>query len=196
MNEAAPTPPATDARKVALARLEASRSRLREALLPAHTAGAHPNGQARLWRQVLKRWWRRQPLAAALRIGGTELRDAVLPIVRSHPLTVMAAAAALGATVVLSRRALWRLIAGQMRPWSGSVGSWMLQQLSSPAVQAAAFAWMAQQTRAPAQTGTPAAASDAPPRAVDTSCAVDASPIVDTMPTVDTAPAAATDDLR
>lgn len=169
MKTPATEPPRSDARAAALARLEASRAHLRAALVPtdAPSHDAPMQAPARLLRHALRRWWRHQPWAAALRVGGTELRDAIVPVLRQHPLTSLAAAAALGAALVLTRQALWRLIAGQARPLTGSVGTWMWQQVSSPAVQAALLAWLSQHTqhnsRPPDAEAPPTQTADANP---------------------------------
>lgn len=171
MRTPATEPPRSDARAAALARLEASRAHLRAALVPtdAPSHDAPMQAPARLLRHALRRWWRHQPWAAALRVGGAELRNAIVPVLRQHPLTSLAAAAALGAALVLTRQALWRLIAGQARPLTGSVGTWMWQQASSPAVQAALLAWLAQPARGgAAATDTVADAAVAAPPATDT----------------------------
>lgn len=150
-------------RQQALARLAASRARLRAQALPAaHDGAAADTGPGlRVWWRLLRRqlghtplglavvswldaWWQRQPLAAAAELGSAELRATVLPMVRRHPVAALAGAAALGAVLVASRRWLWAWAGRRAGAWRGSLGGWVWAQARDPAVQLLVMAWLQQ----------------------------------------------------
>ena len=134
--------PEGDRVAAALARMQASRARLRTALVPPAAAGGGSGGHggsgfsvsniARLlWRQVrggfrkspsldlvaqtVQTWWRRQPWHSAASLAGGEVQQMVVPMVRSHPWRAVAVAAAVGAAVVVAKPWRWSLVTGQAR---------------------------------------------------------------------------------
>ena len=155
--------PATP-RQQALARLAASRARLRAQALPdaaADAAGGVDGRGLRPWWRLLRRelgrtplglaalawverWWQRQPLAAAAQQGAEEFRAAVLPVVRRHPLAALAGAMLLGGALVASRRWWWGWAGRRAGTWRGSLGAWVWRQASDPAVQLLLLGWIQQ----------------------------------------------------
>lgn len=146
----------------ALRRLELSRARLRETLMPAPRDGAARHDSARLprrWRAWLRagpwrgltralepwwdsgaltlhRWWRRHPWrATALALGGAA-EHSLLPWVRRHPVAAMCIGAAMGAALVTAapwRSPTWRNAADR---GGRHVRRWLWRQAASPASQA------------------------------------------------------------
>lgn len=109
----------------ALARLEASRTRIREGLQPFAHPAEKPSLSSRLgsWQQSFKDaamrvpgvqlisravrdWWTDHPARQAGAAAGKASISAVTPVVRRHPLGFLAVSAAFGAVTVLARP--WR----------------------------------------------------------------------------------------
>ncbi|WP_022979890.1 hypothetical protein [Ideonella sp. B508-1] len=175
-------------RQQALARLAASRARLRAQALPdaaADAAGGGGRGLRPWWRLLrrelgrtplglaamawVERWWQRQPLAAAAQQGAEEFRTAVLPVVRRHPLAALAGAALLGGALVASRRWWWGWAGRRAGHWRGSLGAWVWRQASDPAVQLLLLGWIQQFSAARAA----ASAAPEPPVAPDSAAPVE-----------------------
>lgn len=159
--DASPTP-----LEAALARLVASRQRLRLAMSPPDQGDGGPldaQGQPRpgAWTRSLAGWWRRgrralqawpvADLAAGLlqdwwerhpwRSTGEQLseaaRYAVLPLVRRHPLSALLGAVALGAALMAGRAWCWPAVRA-IRPAATRSGRrWLVAQLTNPALQTA-----------------------------------------------------------
>ncbi|MCO5978138.1 hypothetical protein [Ideonella oryzae] len=165
---------AVTARQQALARLTASRSRLRAQVVPARHAGRAGDASdglgLRIWWRFLRRelgqtpvglaalswierWWQRQPLSTAAELGAAELRATVLPVVRRHPVVALAGAALLGGALVASRRWLWSWAGRRAGAWRGSLGAWVWRQARDPAVQLLVMAWLQQMAAARPQAG-------------------------------------------
>lgn len=151
----------------ALARLQASRQRLRRELLPdvdrpgLGEAGGGPALPRRLramfrhWRYRLRHaplagmaltafqtWWHEHPLRVPGEALGTELRSAVVPMVRRHPVATVLIAGAAGAALVAWRPWRWPVVARQIKPIPRGFGRWVMRQLSQPAVQTMLAAWL------------------------------------------------------
>lgn len=146
---------------LALARLNTSRSRLRQELLPAAASAAGADagnaGRAlpRRWRVLLRHWrfrlrhsvlagvaaaslqtwWLQHPLRAPCETAGAELRSTVGPLVRRHPVATVLLAGAAGAALVAWRPWRWSWVAGQVEPLPRKLGHWLMGQLSQPAVK-------------------------------------------------------------
>ena len=174
----------------ALARLQASRDRLRLALIPpdpdaaagAPQPGRRPRRLGALWRSwrrsmhswpiidlalnTAQTWWQRQPMRPVAELLADELRATALPLVRKHPLLTVAAAGALGVLLVAGRPWRWPLVARQVQSAPQRFGGWLTRQLSQASVQASLVAllmlWARQPPASPAQA-QPAQAPTAPP---------------------------------
>lgn len=150
----------------ALARLAASRARLRTELSPPVEAGAgrlDDHGQAQagpwppslgaLWRRgrralqawpmadlaagLLQDWWQRHPWRQTGETLVDAARHAVLPLVRRHPLSALLGAAAIGALLVTARAWRWTALRPARPPSAQGAGRWLAAQLANPAVQTA-----------------------------------------------------------
>lgn len=151
----------------ALAGLAASRARLRAGLMPPDEAAAtRLDAQGRPlaggWSAAsLSAWWRRgrralrawpvADLAAGLlqdwwqhhpwRNTGEQLaqsaRQAVLPLVRRHPLSALLGATLLGAALVAARPWRWPALRPARPLARAGAGQWLAAQLANPAVQTA-----------------------------------------------------------
>ena len=183
---------------LALIRIEASRARLRSAMLPppetsASDAGpgfALPKRWRAMWRSFMRSgplatvastaagalgsWWRSQPWHSTGEWAGRALLAEVQPLVRRHPLMAVAVGASLGAAVAAARPWRWRALHRHVRPVGGHLMRWTIAQLSQVPVQMALAALLAQFVgdRARGQTGT----REAPPAAADTQQASGAPP--------------------
>lgn len=191
-------PPARDERHLppgerktlALQRLDATRTRLIQQLYPApsgHGATAGP-GVARLltalmgrvqrdgwargaWRAARalgRQWFRRQPWHAPAALVAGTLAQEVRPLLRRHPWACLAAAAAVGAGLVLARPWVSRTVRQQVHGLPAQVGGLLWQQLAQAPVQlalaGAISAWLANQTRhSPAADPAPAPAAPSEP---------------------------------
>lgn len=174
---------AASPRQQALARLTASRARLRAQVLPGPARGpGTPEGREpglRTWWRLLRRqwghtplglalwswadaWWRRQPLATAAELGAAELRATVLPVVRRHPLAALAGAALLGGALVASRRWLWAWAGRRAGVWRGSLGAWVWRQARDPAAQLLLMSWIQQMAAQRPAADAQAARASAP----------------------------------
>ena len=159
--EASPTP-----LEAALAGLAISRQRLRQALKPPEDADAgaldaQGRPRADAWPLSLAGWWRRgrralkawpvADLAAGLlqdwwqhhpwrRTGGQlaeTARQALLPLVRRHPLSALLGALGLGAALMAGRAWCWPAVRA-IRPAVSRRGRrWLIAQLTNPTVQTA-----------------------------------------------------------
>ena len=167
---------------LALMRIEASRARLRSAMLPPIESSASDAGPGfslpmrwrAMWRSftrsgplatvastaadALGSWWRSQPWHSTGEWAGRALLAEVQPLVRRHPLMAVAVGASLGAAVVAARPWRWRALHRHVRPVGGQLMRWTIAQLSQVPVQMALAALLAQFVgdRARGQTGTPA----------------------------------------
>lgn len=152
----------------ALARLNASRQRLRQELLPEadddpaanDSHGGLPlprklKAMFRHWRfklrhmpvagmalGALQTWWHQHPLRMPGEALGSELRHSVVPLVRKHPVATVLVASAAGAALVAWRPWRWPVVARQIKPIPRSFGRWIVGQLAQPAVQSMLAAWM------------------------------------------------------
>lgn len=171
----------------ALSRLQASRLRLRAALIPpdpdasasasAQTPGRRPRRLGALWRSwrrsmhgwplidlalgTAQTWWHRQPLRPVAELLVDELRATAVPLVRKHPLLTVAAAGALGVLLVAGRPWRWPLVAKQVQRAPQRVGGWLTRQLSQASVQASLIALLMLWARPPA--ANPAQPQPQPP---------------------------------
>lgn len=185
---ASPTP--LDA---ALARLAASRARLRAELCPPVEAGPGrvdaqgrpqasrwPQSAGALWRRarralqawpvadlaagLLQDWWQRHPW----RRPGEELAEAarhvVLPLVRRHPLSALLGAAAVGALLVAARAWRWPALRRARPAAAQGVGHWLATQLANPAVQTALLSALMLVVKQWSGRGEAAAPAPMPPR--------------------------------
>ena len=205
-----------DARGRALARLASSRERLSLQLIPppapplcgTHAArGPLPSRLRALWRYwrvrahgspvaslalgAAKRWWAVQPWRPTAEWLGREVQQASAPLVRRHPLTAVALAAALAGALVWWRP--WRsaLVARQGRVLGRRAKGWLkgqLLQLPWQTLMAGAMALWAGR-----QSTDPAGKSSANPRGADpASCGSPGSP----EPQADHSPAASASSPR
>ena len=165
---------------LALLRIEASRARLRTAMLPPADSAASDGGPGfalpRRWRAMWRSftrsgplatvaktaasfvgsWWRRQPWHSTTEWAGRALLAEVQPLVRRHPLMAVAVGASLGAALVSVRPWRWRALNRHVRPMGGHLMRWTIAQLSQVPVQMALAALLAQFVgdRARGQAGT------------------------------------------
>ena len=172
---------------LALLRIEASRARLRSAMLPPPNAAASDAGPGfslprrwrAMWRSFMRSgplatvastaagaigsWWRSQPWHSTGEWAGRALLAEVQPLVRRHPLMAVAVGASLGAAVAWALPWRWRALHRHVRPAGGQLLRWTIAQLSQVPVQMALAALLAQFVgdRARAQTGTPEAPTEA-----------------------------------
>lgn len=171
---------------LALQRLDTTRTRLIRQLYPApsgHETNTNPavarlltavmgrvqrDGWARgAWRAARalgRQWFRRQPWHAPAALVAGTLAQEVRPLLRRHPWACLAAAAAVGAGLVLARPWVSRTVRQQVQGLPAQVGGLLWQQLAQAPVQlalaGALSAWLAKQNQpAPA---TQAAATPAP----------------------------------
>ena len=173
-----------DARGRALARLASSRVRLSLHLIPPPapplcgaqaTRGPLPDRLRALWRywrarangspvaslalNAAQRWWAVQPWRPTAEWLGREVQQASAPVVRRHPLTAVALAAALAGALVWWRP--WRsaLVARQGRVLGRQARGWLmgqLRQLPWQTLMAGAMAlWAARQSPDPAGPVSP-----------------------------------------
>lgn len=187
----------------ALARIQGSRAALRAVLVPPEPApaaqdDAAPSGWSRRfaegwqhWRESLAEhpavavgmdavqgWWKRQPLRPAVETAAGELRGAITPLVRRHPVLAVALAATLGAALVAGRPWRWPAVNRHLADAPQRAGRWVLHQLTQAPVQsliASLFlAWAAarkpSEDTAPAPAAAPAP-SPAPASAAETEAA-------------------------
>lgn len=150
----------------ALARLQTSRLAMRLELMPrpepaAGDEGADSRGGLSLqrWWRRLRRWsrdwapvsvlvgaleqtWRVHPLRPAGDAIAEAYRSQVAPLLRRHPWAAVAAAAGLGALLMLGRRWHGPLLANTLRPLPQRLGRWLLLQLTSAPVQTALAGWL------------------------------------------------------
>lgn len=108
----------------AVARLEASRARLREGMRPAPAAPeAAGSGDARpaaswlaqlkglpvidLVAQELHEWWSRHPLRPVVLVAAEASNAVARPLARRHPLVLVLSAAVVGAALVRGRTWRW-----------------------------------------------------------------------------------------
>lgn len=188
MNTPALTP---DERKaLALQRLDTIRTRLIQQLYPApsgHDTAAGP-GVARLltalmgrvqrdgwarsaWRAARalgRQWFRRQPWHAPAALVAGTLAQEVRPLLRRHPWACLAAAAAVGAGMVLARPWVSRTVRQQVHGLPAQVGGLLWQQLAQAPVQlalaGALSAWLANlDRRSPAPGVAPTPEPGPPP---------------------------------
>jgi hypothetical protein len=82
-------------------------------------------------------WWRQHPWREAGEVLADELKATAGPLVRRHPLWVVAGAACLGAFLVSQRPWRWPAVAERVRPMPGRLGRFLLSQLTQVPVQTA-----------------------------------------------------------
>lgn len=151
----------------ALARLNASRRRLRRELLPPEPdhlpredGGGPPlprrmRAMFRHWKYKFRHsalggmaltafqtWWHDHPLRVPGEALSSELRGAVVPLVRRHPVATVLLASAAGAALVAWKPWRWPVVARHVQPLPRSFGRWAMAQLSSPAVQSILATWL------------------------------------------------------
>lgn len=146
----------SDRLQAAVAQLEASRSALRQHLIPAPDPDLDPEASPRLafpllrvWRR-LRRLTRQSPAVALLteaaqgwwlhhpwRPTGQLLLGQVRPLVRRHPAATAATAALVGAALVGLRPWRWPSVDRRLRPLPGQLSHWLLAQLRSGPMQLA-----------------------------------------------------------
>jgi len=178
---AAPTRSSAERVEHALARIERSRASLRTVLVPPEPAApaarqdGAPSGWSRRfadgwqhWREALSEhpavavamdavqgWWKRQPLRPAVETAAGELRGAIAPLVRRHPVLAVAVAATLGAALIAGRPWRWPALNRHLADAPQRAGRWVVHQLTQAPVQsllASLFlAWAA--ARKPAEEG-------------------------------------------
>lgn len=151
----------------ALARLQASRTQLRLALV-----GDDPVPEPR-WRggrgllrglrplrplrRLLLNWWasRSWRPAAELALGAAQAQ--LGPVVRRHPWLSVAAAAALGAGLAQLRPWRWPVLTRQALLWRGAALGAVASELARPETQAALLGALLAASRPPAPDGAEAA---------------------------------------
>lgn len=181
----------------ALARLQASRLQLRHALVPAARSEAAGNAGAsplprrlrallRCWRQRLRQspvaatlmgsaqaWWWQQPWREPAEAAAAELRGAIGPVVRRHPVAAVLLAGVAGAALMAWRPWRWPVVARQFSPLPRRVGRWLMAQFAQPAVQSVLggllMSWLGRAANAPPPSPSPsppaAPAAPEPPAA-------------------------------
>lgn len=184
----------------ALAGLAASRARLRAGLMPPINppaplldaqgrpqTGGWPSSLAAWWRRgrralrawpvadlaagLLQDWWQRHPWRGSSEQLAESARQAVLPLVRRHPLSALLAATALGAALVATRPWRWRALRPARPAARHSTRHWLAAQLANPAVQTALLSsvmlivkqWTEAQATRPAAPATPSPSTAAAP---------------------------------
>ncbi len=187
---AAPAPAAADGADatpdsrlaLALTRLQASRAKLRAAMLPApteQTASAGfklPRRWRAMWRSwtrsgplalvagttmsAMQSWWRRQPWYATTELAGRAVLAETTPLIRRHPVWAVALGVGVGAALVAARPWRWQAVNRRVRPLGQQLVGWALRQLSQVPVQMALAALLAQFVGQRARDG---AAADGPP---------------------------------
>lgn len=158
--------PQPQRKAAALARIEASRTRLILALSPeepsdrgsAPVQGAAAPGTsafpaasfaARMRRHgvglglfgaaqtLARRWWRRQPWHAPAELVASAVAQQVNPIVRRHPWAALAAGAAVGAALVSLTPWVFGAARNRWAPWRAHLGGMLWSQLGQASVQMA-----------------------------------------------------------
>lgn len=107
----------------AIDRIEASRARLKLAMLPAAASAGRGNAHADSWLHKLtdlplveaviesvKSWWSQHPLRPVALVASEASNAVIAPVAQRNPLTLMLVAAAMGAGLVWARP--WRWILG------------------------------------------------------------------------------------
>lgn len=183
-----PLPPQSTALSEALARLETSRSRLRQQMIPPPPARLPPGSPLptrlrALWRHLRRKaggwpiagfaaaalgeWWHHHPWRPAGELLVDEIRASALPCLRRHPLATVAAAATLGAALVVSRPWRWPGVADRVRPMPRRLGRWLARQLSQAPIQATLLSMLMVFIKPPAAPGdTPVSGGEPAPEAV------------------------------
>lgn len=163
----------------ALARLDLSRSRLRQEMIPPPPARLPPGSPLptrlralwRHWRRkaggwpvagvaaaALGEWWHHHPWRPAGELLVDEVQASALPWLRRHPVATVAVAATLGAALVVSRPWRWPGVAERVRPMPRRLGRWLIRQVGQAPVQATLLSMLMLLVKPAAQ----AAAGDAP----------------------------------
>lgn len=172
----------------ALDNLEASRRRLRNAMLPPPPDPADPpvdgSGPLRrvkaMWRrwrrqggkstavqfalQAFESWWLPHPWRQIGEAAAEPVIGTVAPLIRRHPLWAVVVAASAGAGLAAARPWRWDLVAQQLQPMRSRAFSWVFSQATSPAGLAVIASLLAglniRQNRADAAEAASAAAAD------------------------------------
>ncbi|MGS5088924.1 hypothetical protein ACVC7V_20770 [Hydrogenophaga sp. A37] len=159
------TPP-SQRKAAALARIEASRTRLILALLPeepapheqAPTPGTGAAGArgfpaaslaARMRRDgaglglfsagqtLVRRWWRRQPWHGPAELVASAVAQQVNPVVRRHPWAALAVGAAAGMVLATLTPRVLGAAKNRWAPWRANLGGVLWSQLGQASVQMA-----------------------------------------------------------
>jgi hypothetical protein len=171
----------------AKARLEQSRARLFDALMPPEDAarsGAAGPKAARsrsLWRLMrrrlqgsglepllhvaetgARRWWGAHPWRRSAELVLHHLQQDVRPWVRRHPWATVGLGASAGAAVVLLGPWRWPSLRLQARRLAGLGAAWLVAQGSRPAVQTALAVWLEQQRQRLRSAAAVSEAADKP----------------------------------
>jgi hypothetical protein len=172
---------ATD-RGRALARLQASRARLSQQLLPparaARAAGPRPGWTRRVrgWLKHLRHdladqpvvmlalnaaqdWWDHNPWRATGETVADELHASLSPWVRRHPVAALSLAVGAGAAVAAAKPWRWPLVAEQWRPLPRRVGRWALALLAQVPLHTLVAGLAASVASASAAAGGPGVAA-------------------------------------
>ena len=186
----APAPDSEARIAQALLRLQASRVKLRAAMLPAPQPEASSGGFGlpRRWRAMwrawtrggplaavagtamgsLRGWWRGQPWHSTTEWAGRAVLAEVAPLVRRHPLLAVMLGAGAGAALVAARPWRWTALSRQVRPLGGTLMRWTVAQLSQVPVQMALAAMLAQFVGDRARRQATAPPSPPPPEGAST----------------------------
>jgi len=95
-----------------------------------HHDGTHP--VAAILTELLSEWWRRHPLYASANFAGDAARNAIVPLVRRHPIAVLAVAAIAGAVVVRSRGWRWVVRPAVMAGVASQIAARVISQTPPP----------------------------------------------------------------
>ncbi len=86
--------------------------------------------------EAVHQWWRKHPLRPVAELAADETRHALTPLVRRHPLLSVAAAAGVGALLIVSKPWRWGVVRQQVGPLPRRATHWFTTQLAQPHLQA------------------------------------------------------------
>lgn len=171
--------------RLATTRLEQSRNRLRQAMMPppptrlgvaerSRLLGSLPDRIGALLRRVrqsmgswpwfdlaaetVQSWWHRYPWRPVGELVVDELGAQLRPVVRRQPIAAALVAAAAGALVVAARPWRWPLLRWPARRLPRHAAHWIGRQVAKPALQTAVLGMLVQALRP--GTGADAAAAN------------------------------------
>lgn len=91
---------------------------------------------AAILQEVLSEWWRHHPLYTSASVAGVAARNAIVPLVRRHPIVVLGVAAIAGAVLVRSRAWRWVVKPAMVAGLASQIVARAVSQMQSTAAVA------------------------------------------------------------